>query len=236
MVIDISKTLVIIPARGGSKGILQKNIKLLNQKPLIVYTIEAALEIFSSNQICVSTDDKDIAACATEFKASVPFIRPAKLATDISGSYDVLLHAIEFYKNLGQNFETLVLLQPTSPFRNSKHIQAAINLYNPAIDMVVSVCNSKYNPYYNLFEENEAGFLAQSKPSNIVRRQDAPNTYFYNGAIYVINVKTLLQKPLHQFKHIIKYEMDEISSTDIDTPLDWAWAEFLIQKNYITNQ
>ena len=127
----------------------------------------------------------------------------------------------------------MVLLQPTSPFRTAKHIKEAMNLYSKEVDMVVSVCKSDANPYYNLFEENKSDYLQQSKQAACTRRQDCPAIYILNGAVYVINVQSLLKKPLHQFKKVKKYEMDKISSTDLDTMTDWHWAEFLIEKKLI---
>lgn len=227
--------LFVIPARGGSKGIPQKNIKPLLQKPLIQYSIDVALQLSNPQHICVSTDDEQIAACASNCGVAVPFMRPIDLATDTATTYDVLLHAVKHYHEKGINFTTLVLLQPTSPFRTAQQVAQAIEVFNnnKEADMVVSVCKSSINPYYNLFEESADGLLHLSKPGNITRRQDAPDAYYYNGAIYVIRVSSLLQMPLHKFGKIIKMEMDELTSIDIDTPLDWAWAEFVLEKNFL---
>lgn len=219
--------LVVIPARGGSKGVPGKNIKQLNGKPLIHYTIDAARKIFSDSQILVSTDSEEIKACAEETGLKVPFLRPAELATDTSGSYEVLLHAIDFYRQSGATADILVLLQPTSPFRTEKHIKEAMRLFSKDVDMVVSVKETKSNPYYVLFEENEAGFLKKSKEGNFTRRQDCPRVWEYNGAIYVINVATLLDKTFAQFERVVKYEMGEKESHDIDDMMDWKIAEIL---------
>ena len=152
------KPLVTIPARGGSKGIPGKNIKELNGKPLIQYTIEAAREIFSDEVICVSTDDIKIKEVVESMGLFVPFIRPPELATDTTGTYEVLLHAIQYYEKNGYQPDTLILLQPTSPFRTATHIKEAIKLYTPGVQMVVSVKETKSNPYYVLFEEDEKGY------------------------------------------------------------------------------
>lgn len=226
-------TIVVIPARGGSKGIPRKNCKLLAGKPLIHYSIEAAQKIFSNDQIIVSTDDIEIKACAEETAIVVPFLRPAELATDTAGSYEVLLHAVEFEEARGNNPEVLVLLQPTSPFRSAEHIIEAMKFYNNDIDMVVSVVESKANPYYNLFEEDKKGFLQKSKTGNYTRRQDCPKVWEYNGAIYIINVKSLKQKSLGSFEKVTKFVMDEVSSHDIDTPLDWKIAEVILSDKII---
>ncbi len=223
------KPLIIIPARGGSKGLPRKNIKLLNGVPLIHYTIKAAQQLFNDSLICVSTDDEEIKLVAEETGIKIPFLRPEELATDTSGSYEVLLHAIDFYEKKGYKADTLILLQPTSPFRTSLQIQEAMKLFSNKIDMVVSVKETKSNPYYNLFEEEESGYLKKSKESNFNRRQDCPKIWEYNGAIYIINIDTLKKQNLSAFQKVIKYKMDEYSSHDIDTPFDWNLAELKLK-------
>ena len=224
----------LITARGGSKGVPGKNIKPLNGKPLLYYTIDAARQLTDDENICLSSDSPDIIEMAKTYGLNAPFTRPEVLATDTAGSYEVLLHAYNFYLNRGKKFEVMVLLQPTSPFRTGKQIEEAIKIYSSDIDMVVSVCKSGANPYYNLYEDDKNGFIKPSKPNTFIRRQDAPDVYILNGAIYVINIKSLLKNPLHQFEKVLKYEMDKISSTDIDTPLDWEWAEFLIDRKLVS--
>ncbi|WP_445718778.1 acylneuraminate cytidylyltransferase family protein [Flavobacterium sp.] len=223
------KPLIIIPARGGSKGVPRKNIKLLNGIPLIHYTIKAAQQIFDDSLICVSTEDEEIKQIAEQTNIIVPFLRPQELALDTSGSYEVLLHAIEHYANNGYEADILILLQPTSPFRTSSQIEEALQLYTNEIDMVVSVKETKSNPYYILFEEDDNGFLRRSKEANFTRRQDCPKVWEYNGAIYIINIKTLKEKTINQFTKVCKFEMDEVTSHDIDTPLDWKIAEIILQ-------
>ena len=218
------KPLVIIPARGGSKGVPGKNIKLLNGKPLIHYTIKAAREVFNDSEICVTTDDIEIKNVAEETGLKVPFLRPEELAGDNSGTYKVLLHAVKFYEDKNYYPDTLILLQPTSPFRTSKQIKEVLEQYSNDLDMIVSVKETKSNPYYILFEENENGFLEKTKEANFTRRQDCPKVWEYNGAIYVINIDALKKTPPNKFKRIRKYEMDEFSSHDIDTLFDWEVA------------
>ena len=219
------KPLVIIPARGGSKGVPKKNIKTLGGKPLIYYTIEAARAVFEDKYICVSTDDIEIKNIVEQTGLKVPFLRPAELATDTAGTYEVLLHALNYYENLEYFPDTIILLQPTSPFRTAEHIKEAIKLYTPDIDMVVSVKETKSNPYFNLFEENVNGFLKKSKESDYTRRQDCPMVWEYNGAIYVINVESLKKLQISKFQKIKKYVMDEVSSIDIDNEIDFKFAE-----------
>jgi N-acylneuraminate cytidylyltransferase len=223
------KYLVVIPARGGSKGVPKKNIKLLNNKPLIHYSVETARELFDDEDICVSTDSEEIKGIVESSGLEVPFLRPAELATDTAGSYEVLLHAINFQKEQGKVYDALILLQPTSPFRTVAHIKGALAKFSLNIDMVVSVIETKSNPYYTLFEETEEGFLTKSKEGTFTRRQDCPKVWEYNGAIYIINIASLLKSPLSSFKKIVRFEMDEISSVDIDTELDWIIAETIME-------
>ena len=122
----------------------------------------------------------------------------------------------------------VVLLQPTSPFRNDTNIKESLALFNKNIDMVVSVKETKSNPYFTLYEETSEGFLIKSKKGGFTRRQDIPKVWEFNGAIYIINVLSIKSKKIHEFKKVIKYEMDEIFSTDIDNKLDWLFAETLI--------
>lgn len=224
------KALFLVPARGGSKGVPGKNIKLLGGKPLIGYAIDAVKPLTDISNICISTDAEDIRSVVENYGVPVPFLRPAYLAEDNSGTYEVCLHALNYYKDLGVHYDVLVILQPTSPFRTTQHIKEALALYNEDLDMVVSVTETKSNPYTVLFEENEQGFLVKSKEGNFVRRQDCPHVWEYNGAVYVINTNSLRRHPINQFKKVKKYVMSEASSVDIDTPLDWEFSEFLINK------
>lgn len=226
-------TLVIIPARGGSKGIPGKNIKLLGNKPLIAYSIDLARELVDESDICLSTDSPEIISTAESYGIKVPFVRPEALASDTAGSNGVLLHALEYYRNAGRKFGNILLLQPTSPFRTVQQVNEAFGLYDPSLDMVVSVTESSVNPYYNLFEENAEGYLGLSKPGNYVRRQDCPKVYEYNGAIYIINIESLKKMALHEFVNNKKYIMDKYSSVDLDQPEDWMWAEYLLEKGLV---
>lgn len=227
------RPLFVIPARGGSKGIPGKNIKLLDGKPLIHYSLEYARLFAGDEHICLTTDDEAIAACALRIGYQVPFMRPGELAGDQAGSYDVLRHALAFYEDKGRIFDTLVLLQPTSPFRLPQHFEEALATFNHELDMVVSVTESAYNPYYNLFEEGETGLLSISKGvGGYQRRQDVPPVYAYNGSIYIINTASLRRhRGFQAFNRTKKYVMDARYSIDLDVPADWAYAEFLIKQS-----
>ena len=150
--------LFVIPARGGSKGIPGKNIKLLSGKPLIGYSIDMARNFAKDEHICVSTDSQEIKNVAEGYGLQVPFIRPFELATDTASTYDVLLHAIHFYEARNIFHDWIVLLQPTSPFRRKEDIDAMLSLAVNGIDMVVSVRRSSITPYYNCYQEKE-GYL-----------------------------------------------------------------------------
>ena len=223
------KTLVIIPARGGSKGIPRKNIKPLNGKPLIYYSIDCARAIFPDEDICVSTDDTEIISVVEQYGLKVPFVRPAELASDTAGTYEVLLHALDFYEKQGRHYDAVVLLQNTSPFRKTEQVKEALGLYNDNVDMVVSVKECAANPYYCVFEEDAEGYLHVCKgDGNIFRRQDAPKVYEYNGAIYIMNAATLRTTHMHKMQKRVKYVMDDLSSFDLDTMWDWKMAEMMI--------
>lgn len=228
---EINDTLFIIPARGGSKGLPRKNILPINGKPMICYTIDAARGVTSDENICVSTDDLEIKRVVEDYGLKVPFLRPAELATDTAGTREVLLHAVDFYQNeFNRHFSKICLLQPTSPLRTAQHIIEAHRLWDDDLDMVVSVKESKANPYFNLFEEQENGFLKKSKAGNYLRRQDAPKAWEYNGAIYFINIQSLQAKPIAEFEKVKKYVMSEESSVDVDNLVDLQFIRVLIKK------
>lgn len=231
------KVLVIIPARGGSKGIPYKNIKPLQGKPLIYYTIDAARCIADDAHICISTDDDKIIKTVEDYGIDVPFKRPASLATDTTGTHEVLLHALNYYEQRGELIDVVVLLQATSPFRTGKHVEEALKLYRADIDMVVSVKETDSNPYYVCFEENKEGFLHVSKGNgSYTRRQDCPSVYEYNGAIYIINPNSLKSISLNKFTKRVKYVMDREHSLDLDTMMDWHMAEYMINAGVIIPQ
>lgn len=217
--------LVVIPARGGSKGLPGKNIRLFCGKPLIYYSIDVARQLVDDVNICISTDDVDIKNAVEKYGLEVPFLRPAILASDTATTNDVLIHAINYYEFKGRSYDVIVLLQPTSPLRTIQHVKEAISLYDENCDMVVSVKESHSATV--LCHENLNGFL-QNSLVNTTRRQDTPAYYEYNGAVYVINVKSLLRKGMTNFECKKKYVMPLINSIDIDSQLDFDFAEFLL--------
>jgi N-acylneuraminate cytidylyltransferase len=221
------KILYIIPARGGSKGIPHKNIKPLNGKPLIYYTIDVARQLTSDENICVSSDDEEIIQAVEDYGLKVPFKRPDHLATDTATTNDVLLHAINFYEKKGDVYDLLVLLQPTSPLRTAIHVNEAMSLYSDDLDMVVSVKESHAATV--ICKENENGFLEFCFNKSGSRRQDLRSYFEYNGAIYIINIERLKEKGLSSFTKKKKYVMDELTSFDIDIPLDLIIVESILK-------
>lgn len=223
--------LFIIPARGGSKGIPRKNIRPLAGKPLIHYTIEAAIAAGADpGRIIVSTDDDEIAAVAAACGIDVPYRRPAALGGDTVGSREVILDVMDWADARGMKYDTVVLLQPTSPFRRAEDITACLDAYIPGeTDMAVTVTEAASNPYYNCFETDEAGLLHVSKGDGLLtRRQDAPPAWEYNGAVYVINPDSIRRMPLGAFPRRRPSVMPRERSVDLDTPLDWEIAEAII--------
>lgn len=224
-------TLYLIPARGGSKGIPGKNIKNFCGLPLICHSINHARAFAPDELICLSTDSEEIKRTAEQFGLAVPFLRPAALATDTAGSREVMLHALSFYAGRGIEIDRLVLLQPTSPLRTPADIKGCLDLYTPEADMVVSVKEAATNPYYNAFETDTNGFLHISKgPGTYTRRQDAPKVWEYNGAVYVINPRSLKAMPMGLFPRRLMYPMPADRSIDLDTPTDWVIAESIAVK------
>lgn len=224
------KPLIVIPARGGSKGIPRKNIKPLAGKPLIHYSIEVAREIAPDSNIILSTEDREIAETARMTGLPVEYKRPESLATDTAGSREVILDAMEYADRKGIEYDCVILLQPTSPLRTADDIRNALALYTPADDMVATVVEARSNPYYNCFETDDiTGCLRISKGDGLyVRRQDAPKAWEFNGAVYVINPDSLRRMPLGKMTRRRPCPMDESRSIDLDTPADWAMCEYLI--------
>ena len=228
------KPLFLIPARGGSKGVPGKNIRNLGDLPLIAYSIRDALAVANDPvDVVVSTDSEEIAEVARSHGASVPFIRPAELATDTAGSREVMLHAVDFMNRNGINYDTIVLLQPTSPFRERGDIMKAIEIFDASRpDMVVSVKAAQTNPYYNAYECDETGALRISKgDGTITRRQDAPPVWEFDGSIYVIDVDALLKyQSLGRMQRILPLPNSARHNIDIDTEFDFLIAEALLSQ------
>lgn len=221
--------LYIIPARAGSKGIPGKNIKPFCGKPLLLHSVEAALQITTPDRVIVSTDSAEIADVARSAGLPVEYMRPDALATDTAGSREVMLDVMDWADTRGIAYDAIVLLQPTSPLRVVADIEACLAAYAmrfPEIDMAVTVCASPANPYYDCFETDSDGYLRVSKGDGAyTRRQDAPPVWTYNGAVYVINPASLRTMTLGAMPRRVAVEMPRERSVDLDTPLDWTIAE-----------
>lgn len=229
--------LAIIPARGGSKGIPRKNIKLLAGKPLIAWTIEEAKKSKYIDRLVVSTDSEEIAEIAKAFGADVPFIRPAKFAADSSPSWEAIIHALKWFEvNENRGYPVFCLLQPTSPFRNVKHIDEAIQKFfsSEKVRSLVSVCESIKTPFWTQTVSPEGYLepLIQSK-KQYLRRQDLPKTFDVNGALYIADTDAYLNSKSFLGEKTAFYEMDQYSSIDIDTEIDFILAETLYLRKKI---
>ncbi|MBL7813070.1 MAG: acylneuraminate cytidylyltransferase family protein [Bacteroidetes bacterium] len=228
------RILTMIAARRDSKGIPGKNWKMLGGRPLISWSIEAALEVSNAEDICISTNSQEVIDIARNtYGLDVPFVRPEHLSSDTSTSREAILHAIDYYRDtLGKHYDALLQLQPTAPFRTKAQIEGCIHLFkNRQPEMVMSAYIPNLNPYYNLYSEDENGYIGRAIPSPYIRRQDCPPVYALNGSIYVMDIATLRQKEVHAFEKVMKYVVPARYGIDLDTEEDWDLAEYLISKN-----
>ena len=225
----LTDTLFVITARGGSKGLPGKNIKDLCGKPLIAYSIDVARAFTDDENICVSTDSEEIKQVVEKYGLKVPFLRPDYLATDTATSNDVLVHAVNFFKEQGREYKKLCLLQPTSPLRAVEDVEGAMSLYRDDIDMVVSVMKS-HAPAV-LCGEDENGFVQLVYNKKATGRQQLNEMYEFNGAVYIINAEALLEKGLGNFTKRVKYIMPKEHSFDIDDIYDFLQIESIMKYN-----
>lgn len=221
------KNLAIITARSGSKGIRDKNIKLLSGKPLMAYTIEAAYESSVFDEVFVSTDSEKYAEIARKYGASVPFLRSEQMSSDTASSWEVVRETLIRYKEIGKQFDTITLLQPTSPLRGAEDIIAAYELFqNKNADSVISVCEMEHSPLLcNQLGEGGSmnGFVLRDyylKP-----RQELSKYYRLNGAIYIIRTKCDIDIFDLYNEKSYAYIMPQERSIDIDTQLDFEVAQ-----------
>lgn len=226
--------LATICCRGGSIGVPGKNVKHLNGKPLIAYTIEAAQKSKFINDLIISTDDEEIASVAKAFGASVPFMRPADLASETASKWPVFIHALETYEKLsGNTVEYLVDLDVTVPLKTAEDIDGAIQLALSDLnaDVVITGYPPERNPYFNMMEIDENGFaeIVKKGLKPIVRRQDAPPVLSLTPAAYVVK-----KSALYNFEHWSKakckiFEIPRERAVDIDSELDFKIVEYLIK-------
>ncbi len=217
----------LIPARGGSKGIPRKNIKDFGGKPLIQWTIDAALSVNIIDKVIVSTEDEEISEIALSLGAEVPFLRPEIYSTDFASSIEVANHLLNYDKSISE----LLLLQPTSPLRNSAHISDFLKYaFQNGLDSVISVTESSkpVEWLYRLDIDNSLIPIFEKKLS--YQRQLLKKNYFPNGAMYLASRDFINQEHSFVSNKTKGFIMDKIYSVDLDNPIDWIWGEFLLEK------
>jgi N-acylneuraminate cytidylyltransferase/CMP-N,N'-diacetyllegionaminic acid synthase len=223
----------VIPARGGSKGIPQKNLRTILGKPLIAYTIETALQAKTLTRTIVSTDDEHIKAVSQDYGAEVPFMRPHHLATDTATTLSVLQHAITcLAEHQDYLADIVVCLQPTSPLRSAEDINAAVNLcLDSGSDSVVSLCQATHHPCWMKKVVNGRVYpLMNEDEQRYTRRQDLPPVYQLNGALYVTRREVLVEKGRMLGENTLAYIMPQERSIDIDIPTDLILVELLLKQ------
>lgn len=222
--------LAIIPARSGSKGLKDKNIKLLNGKPLMAYSIDAAKQSGIYSHILVSTDSEKYRMIAEQYGAEVPFYRSEKNASDVASSWDVVIEVLKNYSKMGVEFDSFTLLQPTSPLRDCQDIKGAYRLLNEKEAIaIVSVCEMEHSPLWsNTLPEDDSleGFLDFASNR---QRQKLQQFYRINGAIYMAKVKAFLESQNLYRSKCYAYKMAVEKSIDIDTELDFKIAETILR-------
>lgn len=231
-----SNILAIIPARAGSKRLPSKNTKLLNGKPLVQWTIDAALKSNVFDEILVSTDSPQIAKIAEDLGLTVPFIRPSNISGDNATSVDVALHALNYYEQQGKSFEYVMLLQPTSPLRQVADITMAVEtLEKRSADAIISVCECEHSPLWSntLGDEGDMDQFLASVENKTTRSQDLPKYYRLNGAIYLVKSdKLIAERNFFISNNVFAYKMQQTHSIDIDTLIDFKMAEILMTEEH----
>ncbi|MFN0109779.1 MAG: cytidylyltransferase domain-containing protein [Blastocatellia bacterium] len=229
------KILGLIPARGGSKGVPRKNIRLLAGKPLLAYTAEAALASKRLTRIILSTDDKEIAEVGRACGLEVPFLRPAELAEDTTPTLPVVQHAVQFLEAQGERFDAICLLQPTNPLRQASDIDGCIDLLERAeADTVFTMLAvpSEHNPHWVYFKNADGSLrLSTGDATPIPRRQSLPPAFHREGSVYVTRRDVVMIENSLYGAQVIGFEIERSRSVNIDNLEDWAKAESLIRKN-----
>lgn len=226
------KTLGLILARGGSKGIPGKNVKPFCGKPLIAWSIEEGLKSLAIDNLIVSTDSEEIATIAKRYGASVPFLRPSHLADDKSSSIDAIIHAINFCANKGEVYERIVLLEPTSPLRDSIDIDRAIELMNanPKARSIVGISHvSGAHPDFLVKLDSEQFISFYQENFSLKRRQEIEDLYFFEGSLYISYTNTLIEKKSFYHELTLGYILPKWKSFEIDEPEDFIIAEAIMQ-------
>lgn len=224
--------IAIIPARGGSKGLPGKNIKLLNGKPLIAYTIEAAKNASGIERVIVSTDDKEIAKVAKQYGAEVPFKRPEELSGDTASAVDVYLHVIDYLReNESLQIDKFMVLLPTAPLRTSQHIEEALDKFHKTnATTLISMTEAETPPswYYSLNIDGTVINAGLADVNPIANRQNNQIYLIPNGAIYILDADLLQEERTYYTNSTVPYIMSKECSIDIDTLYDFKLAEFFV--------
>ena len=205
----IMKNLAIIPARSGSKGLIDKNIKMLNGKPLMAYTIMAAINSEEFDEVMVSTDSPRYAQIAKEYGAKVPFLRSAETSSDSASSWAMVEEVLGKYRELGREFDSFCLLQPTSPLREANDSKAAYKLFKKEASFaVVSVCEAEHSPLWCGHLPDNKEFIDFIDSSSMRQRQAGGKFYRLNGAIYIVNIEKFNEDKFLYQKGSYAYVMD----------------------------
>jgi CMP-N,N'-diacetyllegionaminic acid synthase len=223
----------VIPARGGSKGVRRKNIRLLGGKPLLQYTAEAARAAHRLSRIVLSTDDEEIAAVGRQCGLDVPFLRPAALAEDSTPTLPVVQHALRWFEERGARFDAVCLLQPTNPLRPAADIDRCIELLEETgADSVITVLPvpAEYNPHWVYFQAPDRSLrLSTGEGSPVARRQDLPPAFHREGSVYVTRRDVLIDGNSLYGARTIGYPVPAANSVNIDDLTDWRRAEALLE-------
>ncbi len=224
------RNIAVIPARSGSKGLKDKNIKLLRGKPLLAYAIEAALQSGTCDRVHVSTDSEAYAKIAREYGAEVPFLRSGEFSSDTASTWDAMRFVLREYGKLGETFDAVTVLQPTSPLRTADDVRGACRLFaERRADSVISVCEAEHSPLWcNTLPEDGClhGFVREGAAAP---RQGLPVYYRLNGAVYVVRARVLEARGSLYGERSYAYIMDKRHSVDIDDETDFAMAEFFLR-------
>jgi CMP-N,N'-diacetyllegionaminic acid synthase len=222
------KVLGLITARGGSKGVPRKNIRLLCGKPLLAYTAETALRAETLSRVVLSTEDEEIAAVGRKFGLDVPFMRPPELAQDSTPSLPVVRHAVLELEKANDFYDAVCLLQPTNPLRRFEDIDACVRLlFESQADSVISVLPvpHEYNPHWVFLRNGGSLSLAMGGGEPIARRQDLPLAFHRDGSVYVTRRDTLINQNSLYGEKILGCEIEPRFSANIDTEADWLAVE-----------
>lgn len=226
------RVLGLIPARGGSKGVQRKNIRLLCGKPLLQYTAETALRAKLLSRIILTTDDEEIAQVGQRCGLDVPFLRPPELATDHAPMLGVVQYVLRALIQSGDEFDAICLLQPTTPLRKAQDIDACIDLLvQRQVDSVVTILPvpTHYNPHWVYFQDKQGHlYLSTGEDAPIMRRQDLPPAFYREGSIYVTRCQVVLEQNSLYGQSVIGYPINPDESVNIDTMDDWERAERLL--------